>query len=240
MVRYVSVRPVDFLHHPAWIGRDLLPQLQAVIAGADQRLFEMDRIVRDGDPGQVVAIADQELGHRRLVAAGQAAAAHVVFLEVGGGDLEHDADPPAGGIAGPGVRGVLRGVPAPVRVDRPVHRAQPLRMVGGDPSGNWVDFLPDSRRRRTACDVVRPVGSTLPFGQALDRRIPQLCAPARAVVDRDTEELAEFGPGNPLLAILMHERPPVSGQVHLRLRRGDRNGREHKEQPRRPRRSRCV
>ena len=73
---------IDFGDHAARIRRHLLVHVQLVIGRADERLGEIHRVGHDRRDREEVAVTDPVLGERRLVAARQAVAPQVAFLEV--------------------------------------------------------------------------------------------------------------------------------------------------------------
>ena len=118
--------------------------------------------------------------------------------------------------AAPRVRRVLGRMRAAVHIDRSVRRAQPLGLERDDLPRRGIDFLPDAQVRRAALDVGGRVRPALPFGQRLDRRVPDLGAANRFARQRDADVLAEM---RVVDVVLRQHDGPFAGEVHLRARR---------------------
>ena len=97
---------------------ELKSGIEHPVRRAHERLGEVHRILHDGHQRQVVAVADEVLDERGLVAARHAVAAEPAFLQVRGRHLEHVAFPLAGRETLPAVLRVRRWTRPAVHVDR--------------------------------------------------------------------------------------------------------------------------
>jgi hypothetical protein len=58
----------DLVDHIELCATNVLVRIQHPVGRADERLFEVDRIVDNRDDSQMVSMPDEALGHRRPVA----------------------------------------------------------------------------------------------------------------------------------------------------------------------------
>ena len=219
-------RPVDFLHHRAWIRRDLHAQHEPVFGSPDHRLAEINRIIGDRDPRQIIAAAVPILRQRSLIAGGHAVAPVIIFLEVRGCDLERIAFPHCGGESSPGVRRVLRRTRAAIHVIGIVDRAQPFGVPRHDFPRNGVHFFRNAHLRGAARDVHGAMRPALPFGQCVQRRVPGFSPEQAGVAHRDSEELADVRISD---IIFVRVRSPVARKIRLRQARQSHQPRDQAE-----------
>ena len=212
-MRHDPLLPGDLFDGRARIGRNLLVRREPVLAAPDHRFGQIQRIVGNRDPRQVVATADPVLGQRGLVARRHAVAPVVVLFQMRRRDLQRFALEHRRGEASPGVRRHLGRMRPAVHVIRVVDRPKPLRVVGGNLPRDRIHFLPDPHLRRTARDVHRAVRPALPFRQRVERRVPRLRAERARLAHRDAEEFADIGIAG---VVFVLDRRPLAGEVHLR------------------------
>ena len=212
VVRHVALGPHHFLDHVARIRWNLLVQCQPVFRAANHGLRQIDRIVGDQDPRQVIAAPDPILRERRQIAGGDAVAPVIILFEMRGGDLQHVADKFGRGEAAPGVGGEFGGARAAIHVVRIVDGAQPLGVPGRDLARDRVHFFPDPHLRWPARDVHRSVRPALPLRQRLIRRFPSFGAQQRGVAQRNPDELADIGIAG--IVFVLNGRP-LAGEIHL-------------------------
>ncbi len=117
MARNGSFRPRHFRRVLASEDSDVLAGIEKPVVAAHQGLGQIHRIFNHCDHRQVVAMPRPVLREDGFVAARNAVAAHVIGLQMGGGDGEHVAFPHAGGKALPGVRRVVGRMRASVHPD---------------------------------------------------------------------------------------------------------------------------
>src|ERR1700733_10573349 len=92
VTRHHARGPVNLFNHRAWIGRNLLVESQMILAAAYHRFRQIDRIVSDRNPGQVIPAPYPILSKRRLNPGGNGVAPVIVLLEVSRGDFQHLPD----------------------------------------------------------------------------------------------------------------------------------------------------
>ena len=153
---------------PALMVHGLAEEIRA----PDFRFREVHRIGDDRRVREVVAVADEELHDRRLVAFRQPVAAQPALLEVGGLHLERLADEASGRKAHPGVRRVGRRVRPAVHPDRAMAFERLVVPVNGDePLRVRVSFFPRARVADRAHGVRRDVAVALVVAQRDARRV---------------------------------------------------------------------
>ena len=117
--------------------RLMIDRLPCEVGAADLRLGEVHRIGDHRGMRQVIAVAHEELDHRRLIALGQAVSPQPALLEMRRLDFERLSDETSGREAHPRVRRPRRRMRTAVHPDGavsferlvvPVNRDQPLRM----------------------------------------------------------------------------------------------------------------
>src|SRR3989442_6826418 len=102
---------------------------QTVLGAANERRRQVDRVVNDVDPRQVITATDPPRRHLCFVADHGTVAADGVFLPVRGGGSAAVAIPPGPGKAAPRVRRFLRRILTAVEIHGPIRRLVPLRLL---------------------------------------------------------------------------------------------------------------
>ena len=196
----------------------------------DHRLRQVDRVLDDLDVREVVAVADEVLGQRRLIARGHAVAAVPPLLDVRRLDHEPIAFPTPGREAHPGVRRVGR------RVRPAVHPDRPRLLVGADVVLDRDDVLrsgvllvPDADVERAPVDVVHGVDATLLFVVGQPRGVPTLGPLTGGGRQRNARVVAQPDAGPAIGLVFVLPRGPISGEINLRSGRtaGQHRGNHH-------------
>ena len=156
------------------------------------------------------------LGHGGLVALGKPVAASPALLDVRGVDGQDVAFPLAGRKSHEGMHGVIG------RMRTAIHPDGARLFVGADVIldgdyllGIGVLFFPDPEMQRAMIDVRRNVHAALVFLQREARCVPALGEGPRGIVDGKTGEIAQIGPRNALVIILVMQRAPLAGELVL-------------------------
>ena len=184
-------------------------QVVLVVARAHVGLGHVDRVAHDRHERQDVAVADEMLGHRGAIAAGDAVAADPAFLQVRRRDGEDVAFPLAGGEAHRRVHGVGAGVRPAVHPDRALGAPREVVDLDGDELLRVpVALFPDADRRE-AGRVVGGVDAALVLGQRDERRVPGVGAEPHGVGDRDAGVVAELGARQTVGFVLVEDEEVV-------------------------------
>src|SRR5678815_5872255 len=106
-MRHLTLRPSsDLVNHIELRATDLHAGIEHPVGRPDEWLFEIDRIVDDRYDSENVAVPDEALGHRRLVAVRDTVALQPAGFQVGGEYRERVTIPPCRREAGPRVCGM--------------------------------------------------------------------------------------------------------------------------------------
>ena len=160
------------------------------------------------------------LGERGLAAPRQPVAPQVIRLQVRGLDVEHVAVPRARRETGERMCGERRRMVAAVEPDGAFLLLEVHAQVNREHSlRQGIEDLLDSHVRETAHRVVAAVRPALVFSDDGDSiAVVGVAAQAPGVVQRNPRVVAELGPRQPLGLVLVEQRHPVAGKIHLRER----------------------
>ena len=200
-----------FVNHVELGSPDFLIGIQDPVGRANERLFEVDRILDDRDNGQMVPVPDETLGHRRAVAVRDAVALKPAEFQVRGRDHQRVAVPLARRKARPRVRGMPRRMRPAVEPDQASGLPERAEQFVSD------DLLRDRVHFSVDTDVGGPpqrVRGWMRLGLMLakrqDRRVPTVGLETAGVVQRNSGVVAEVGSGNAVRLVFVVERRPVA------------------------------
>src|ERR1043166_1587663 len=179
----------DFIHVLARPEPRAVAVLHAVVEDEvlrlDQRLGHVDRVPRVGDVREEVAVTEEMLRQRRLVALGQTVAPDPALLDMCRVDREHVAFELAGREAFPRMRGELRRMRTAVHPDRPRLLVRADVVLDGDEDLRVrIALFPNPQLQRTTIDVRGDMHLTLMLGERQPRWVPAEGPLTRAVVNR--------------------------------------------------------
>jgi hypothetical protein len=190
-------RPITGLHRQAFalghrVGRRV-----------DVRLVQINGIVDDGDDGEDVVVARNELRHGVHVARLRTAAPEEAVLEVRGRDLQRAANPLAGRKPGPRVRRVRRWMRTAVHEDRPIQRPHELNVVDADIARQRILLLENARPTEAPPLVRRRVWPALILQSSPDRLRRRVRSDAARLIERNSGVVAQrrLPEGVPLVVV---------------------------------------
>ena len=200
--------------------RAMVHRLAHEVVAADLRLAEEHGIVGHGDVGHAVAVAQEEIRHGRLVAAGQAVAPHPPLLDVRGLHHQRVAHEPTGGEAAGGMRRPGWRVRSAVHP----HRPEPFRRLAVDVDGDQplrprVTVLPDPEVAGRAHLVRRDISLALVVAQRHPGRVVGQRPQPAGFVQREAAVIGDLVPGAALVGVFVQDARPVAGQIDDRRRR---------------------
>ena len=200
--------------------RLMIDRLPREVGAADLRLGEVHGIGNHRGVRQVIAVADEELDQRRLIALRQSVSPQPALLEMRRLHLERLPDETSRREAHPRVRRPRRRMRTAVHPDRavpferlvvPVNRDEPLRVR--------IALLPGARVADRADGVRRDVAVALMMTERDARGVVRQREQPCGFVDRKAAVVAELRARAPFERVFVERRGPVAGDVESRSRR---------------------